>query len=46
MIFAVASDTEAAGLDRGKAEANGLAQRRGVDVRDPVLVAHTAVREV
>lgn len=46
VILAVASYTQAASLDRGKAEANGLAQRRSVDVGDTVLVAYATVRKV
>ena len=46
MIFAVPSDSQAPGLDSGKTESNGFAQRRGIDVRDPIIIADSAVREV
>jgi len=46
VIFAVASDTKAAGLDSWETETDGLAEGSSVDVGDVVVVAHTAVGEV
>ena len=46
MIFAVPADAQTARLNRGKAQSNRLAQCCGVDVRDPILITHTPVREV
>lgn len=46
MIFAVASDPQTSCFDRGKTESNGFAQSSGVDVRDPILIADSAVRKV
>ena len=46
MIFTVSPDTEAPGLDGGKAESDGFTQGGCVDMRDTVLVADSAVREV
>lgn len=46
MILAVASDPQTSRFDRGKTESNGFAQSSGVDVRDPILIADSAVREV
>ena len=46
VIFAIASHTQAACFDRGKAESDGLAQGGGVDVRDPILIANSSVRKI
>jgi hypothetical protein len=46
MIFAIASHTQAPRFDRGKAEPDGLAQGGSVDVRDPILIANSSVREI
>jgi hypothetical protein len=46
VIFAIAAHTQAPGLDSREAQPNGLAKRGRVDVRDPVLIADSAVREV
>ena len=46
MIFAVASHTQSSRFDRGKTEPDGLAQGGSVDVRDPILIANSSVREI
>jgi hypothetical protein len=46
MIFAIASHTQAPSFDRGKAEPDGFAQGGSVDVRDPILIANSSVREI
>ena len=46
MIFAIASHTQAPRFDRGKAEPDGLTQGGSVDVRDPILIANSSVREI
>lgn len=43
VIFAVPSHPQPSRLDRGKAEADGLAQCRSIDVRYTVLVAHATI---
>lgn len=46
MIFAIPSYTQAPCFDRGKAEPDGLAQCGSVDVRDPILITNSPVREI
>ena len=46
MILAVPAHTQPSGFDSGEAEPDRLAQCRGVDVRNPVLVADPPVRKV
>jgi len=46
MIFTIASHTQAPCFDRGKAEPDGLTQCGSVDVRDPILIANSSVREI
>ena len=46
MVLAVPSYAQPSRFDSGEAKSDGLAQRRSVDVRDPILVAYTPVREV
>ena len=43
VILAVPPDTEAPGLDGGKAKSDGFTQSGCVDMRDTVLVTHSAV---
>lgn len=46
MILAIASHSQAAGFDSGKAQPNGFSQGGGINVRDPVLVADAAVGKI
>lgn len=46
VVLAVPSYAESACLDVGEAETNGFAERRSVDVWDPVLVTNPPVGEV
>lgn len=46
MIFAIPSDAETPCFDCGKTQANSLAQSGRVDVRNPVLVTDSTVREI
>jgi hypothetical protein len=46
MIFTIASNPQAPGLDRGKAKTDRLSKGCSIDMGDPVLIADPAVREV
>ena len=43
MIFAITPNTQTSCFDSGKTESDGLAESRGVNMRDLVLVANPAV---
>ena len=43
MVFTVASNAQTPCFDRGKAQPDGLAQSRRIDVGDPILITHPAI---
>jgi len=46
MIFAVPSHAKSSRLDSRETETDGLAQGRGVDMGDAILIADTTIRKI